>query len=209
MATDPTLRGLLLGLCFVFHTASSAQNIIPDGALFSPGGTAAGPTEQGTLNGTEYEFYRADGSGTFQSDPKQSLKDGRGSLDAHWSVECKRDAMTDRVGCHLQKAALWVFVDSKGRTTVSIGNDHYPGSTVAIRIDEGKPFVAPAGRDGDLSPALSSRVVKELLGASVVTTRYMKWPDRSWIDSEDFAFGFAEAYAYVKWAVGVANQKRK
>jgi hypothetical protein len=96
---------------------------------------------------------------------------------------------------------LWVYVYPKGRTTVSIGRENFPGSSVTIRIDQGAPITVSARNDGDFDAQTSQRVIQQLKKANVVTTRYMKWPYQSWKDETWELYGFNEALAYMTWAV--------
>lgn len=152
--------------------------------------------ESGVLNGTGYKIWYADGSGAFSS--------GGAALSTvdrlnDWSVGCERDAITDRRSCYLQRKNLWIFIPASGRAYVSIGQNHYPGSGVAVRVDGGKAVAG--GGDGRLSVAASAGMIRSLLAGRSVTMRHMEWPYRSWVDQTYDLTGFPESWQYVNWAV--------
>lgn len=156
--------------------------------------------ESGEVNGVVYSFYYTDGSGTFagKQGNKGTYEDPRNT---NWEVRCEKDAVTDRKHCSMKMKDLWIFVYPKGAVTVSIGHDHYPGSSVTIRIDREKPLTVAARSDGDFNSQTSRRLVQQLSKASLVTTRYMEWPYRHWQDETWELFGFNEALSYLTWAV--------
>ena len=199
----------LVFLLAVFATAALAQTVGKQGLIHSDtpftqtavvDEKESGKRETGELNGVTYWFYYSDGSGTFvgASGNTGTYKDRTGT---NWDVQCKKDPVTDRKRCQMKIKDLWLFVYPKGRVTVSIGHEHYPGSNVTIRIDQGGPISTSASNDGDFSPQTSLRLVQQLKKAKSVTTRYMKWPYRSWEDETWELYGFNEALAYVTWAV--------
>jgi hypothetical protein len=203
-----TLRHLAIFLT-ACTTAASAQTgdkptLIRSDTTFTQTGvvdtTESGKRETGELNGVPYSFYYSDGSGTFVGSPGNTgtYKD---RTDTNWDVQCKKDPITDSKHCQMKLKDLWLFVYPKGRATVSIGHEHYPGSAVTIRIDQGPPISTSARNDGDFDPQISLRLIQKLKNAKVVTTRYMKWPYRSWEDETWEIYGFNEALAYVTWAV--------
>lgn len=96
---------------------------------------------------------------------------------------------------------VWVWAYPNGHYIVSVGQDHFPGSTVAIRIDGGKPITASAKNGGMFSRQVSAKLLSQLKGASKLTTRYMEWPNRYWVDETWELYGFNEALQYITWAV--------
>lgn len=178
---------------------------------FTPGGEvklsdasatmrAAHKSENGSLNGVRYTISYEDGGATFQGE----RGDEREALSwwnrRNWDIGCKIDPITDRKSCHLNSGNFWIFQHAKGRPIVSIGADHYPGSTVAIRIDRSTPFNTSAVNDGSFSADTSARIVRALKKGSAVTTRYMEWPYRAWVDETFELLGFNEAFSYLTWA---------
>lgn len=162
--------------------------------------------EEGEINGIRYHFYYSDGSG-FVGGKLAGTTEDHGtpavSPALSWDVGCAKDAVTDKKMCHMTvpHKNLWVWAYPKGRYAVSIGQDHFPGSTVTLRIDEGKPITAPAKNEGTFSPQESARLITRLKGASRITTRYMEWPNRYWVDETWEPYAFNEALQYITWAV--------
>lgn len=117
-----------------------------------------------TPDGFTYTIY-PDGSGGIKG-PQHGPAEG-------WSIDCTRDAMTDRRECKLTsyKARLLVYYGyaSNPESVCIIGHD-FPGRTGAIRVDSGTPV--NTDRDG-CAPA---RVAAQLASGSTVTTRRVEWP---------------------------------
>lgn len=163
--------------------------------------------ESGELNGIAYRFYYSDGSGSFVGRREGALTGSSpfGASNAakeNWSVGCHKDAISDKKTCHmLILGRLSVVARPKGSYSVRIGFDHFPGSTITIRIDDGKPITDSASNDGQFPPQISAKLVSQLKKASKVTTRYMQWPYRYWVDETWELYGFNEALQYVTWAV--------
>lgn len=187
----------------------SSEPFSPSGTFKAPDSRLLGPdskVEEGEINGVRYRFYYSDGSG-FVGGRMARTPDEHGTPAAStalsWDVACKKDAVTDRKMCHMTVPGknLWVWAYPKGRYIVSIGQDHFPGSTVTVRIDEGKPITAPAKNEGTFSPQESTRLIARLKGASKVTTRYMEWPNQYWVDETWELHAFNEALQYITWAV--------
>lgn len=156
--------------------------------------------ESGTLNSVLYSFLYTDGSGTF-SGIKGNIDNFKNPLGTNWSTACSKDPVTDRKKCYLHLKDLFVYVFPKGGVTVSVGREHFSGSTVALRIDQAAPMVAFGKDDGDFSRQTSSRIISQISTAKLITTRYMKWPYKTWIDETWEPYGFNEAYKYITWAV--------
>ncbi|MBI4756961.1 MAG: hypothetical protein HY778_16400 [Betaproteobacteria bacterium] len=154
---------------------------------------------EGVVNGVHYRYYD-DYSASFAG-TEGNTTDFREPIGSNWDVGCEKDPITDKKTCHMHMKNLWVFVYGKGKPIISIGHDHFPGSSVVIRIDSSTPISSSAASDGNLSPALSAKVIERLKHAKQVTTRYMEWPYRSWVDDSWDMYGFNEAFQYITWAV--------
>lgn len=181
-------------------TSAHAADFLSNSERFTPNGVIEGGTETGELNGVFYRFHHSDGSG------RVAGKEGNnGSLNesyfSNWSLSCEKDAMTDKKRCSMQLNDLWIYVYANGKSIVSIGSEHFPGSSVAIRIDGGTPIKASGDNDGDYSPATSAKIIAQLKKAKTITTRFMKWPYQHWVDQSWDLYGFPEAYQYITWAV--------
>ncbi|MFM2348280.1 MAG: hypothetical protein RL654_3033 [Pseudomonadota bacterium] len=199
------MKILLIFLALSIPVTALATNIIPEGARFRPDSLISENTESGEINGIKYKIDRENGDAVFQGIEGASL-DGSSVWDGtNWTAACKRDAMSDGITCHLKRGALWVFQFKTGRTTVSIGSDHYPGSSVAVRIDNLPPIQAPAGKDGNLDTSASGSVTTQLSKGQKFRTRYMKWPYREWVEGEEGTRGFTPAHEYLKWVMRLAN----
>ena len=157
-------------------------------------------TESGIVNGVHYDFYYTDGSGTFAG-----MIGNVGKYDepvrSNWDVGCKKDPVNDTKYCHMHIKDLWIYVYPKKRTVLSIGYEHYPWSTVTIRIDGEAPISTNANSDGNYPIQISARIVQRLKSATSVTTRYMKWPYKHWVDTTWDLYGFNETFEYINWAV--------
>jgi hypothetical protein len=156
--------------------------------------------EYGSMNGVYYEFFYTDGSGTFAGKPNagKNLEIDK----SNWVVTCKKDVITDKKHCRMKIRDLWIYAFPNARFIVSVGKDHYPSSTVTIRIAQGNPITQSSANDGNFSQSASMQIVRELKSAKTVTTRYMEWPYRTWEDESWDLYGYNEALAYISWAVG-------
>lgn len=180
---------------------ASRPNLIVSDQPFTNGSeTAAGGTETGVLNGVPYRIHFVDGSGIFGG-TRDSALHAMEPIGNNWQVGCKRDAISDQKLCHMYRRDLWVYVTSTGQTMVAVGHEHFPGSSVAVRIDGAAPFSASAAKEGYFSAAASSKIAQQLRVAKSLTTRYVKWPYKAPIDDSWEPYGFAEAFQYINWAV--------
>lgn len=109
-----------------------------------------------------------------------------------WTVNCKRDKMTDKRQCLANYNDLYIVL-RPGREFVSIGTDHYPGSATSIKL--GAKRYDTVERDGDFSQNL----VPVLKNGTKTVTRFMKWPYRSWVDDEFTLYGVEETLAIGRW----------
>ncbi|MFC7513873.1 hypothetical protein ACFQUU_02525 [Herbaspirillum sp. GCM10030257] len=197
----PVPKFILSSLCAsLLAVSAQAADFLSGTAKFSAEGTVEQGVEKGVLNGVAYKVYYSDGSGIFAGKEGNNLGVGE-QLGSNWDIECKTDAMTDKKTCSMHRGDLWVYVHGTGKAVVSIGAEHFPGTSVAIRIDGGKPISTSSANDGDFSGAASASLIAQLKKAKSVTTRYMKWPYQQYIDDTRDAFGFKEAFQYITWAV--------
>lgn len=186
----------LILLCFYSAVAMADTSLIQSAEPFTPEGSRDGYEEKGKLNGIDYHFYYTDGSGTFCG--------YRGFANCYAEtvdVSCEKDPITDKKMCLMKMKSLWIYAYGNGKKVVSIGHDHYPGSSVFIRIDGGPSITGSAVADGNLSIATSAKIIERLARSKSVSTRYMEWPYRSWVDDSWDLYGFNEALQYITWAV--------
>lgn len=192
---------------------ATKENLIPEGASFRADAEYLKRDEDviresGLVNGVAYSVYRVDGSGAVQGEPEQDIGDGaKLSKSNHWSIGCKRDAMNDKVTCHLKRGDFWVFVGPTGRPTVSVGENNFPGRSITVRLGNGDP-ITTNDKHATYDAKTSQRIVSQLSKETTFRTRYMKWPYDNWIDAEYVTYGFAVAYEYTKWATRQGNNKK-
>lgn len=110
-----------------------------------------------------------------------------------WWVDCNRDKMTGTRSCAIHRGDLWIFV-SGGRTFVSVGDEHFPGSQTSLRI--GNARFDTMHRDGNFS---QPGILPALQNGRTVVTRYMRWPERSYVDNEFVVLGAQTAIAIARW----------
>lgn len=199
MKQTKVLPAVVAAMLLACNSQTFAADFLHSSSRFSPNGVVKEGYETGELNGVQYKFYHSDGSGTFAGLPQDQKDPTRYKQD--WDIRCEKDAIADKRSCSMRMMDLWIYVYANGRSQVSIGSEHFPQSSVAIRIDEGVPLKASGDDDGDFSYAVSATIIARLKKANSVTTRYMKWPYRDWLDKSWTLSGFAEAYQYITWAV--------
>jgi hypothetical protein len=186
------------------YTRQASKPLIPKEARFRPDGniivSGTHQTETGTYNGIKYMFSFTDGRGTFEGAPGNTL-DSRERI--HWGVRCWKDPIDDHKSCGMYSKQLWIVViktNKQEQVFVSVGKNHYPGSTVAIRISDEKPFVTNA-KDGMFNAMTSSIIIQKLKTNPKVAIRYQEWPKDFSTDEVFQVFGFPETYEYINWAV--------
>jgi hypothetical protein len=148
-------------------------------------------SQSGTLNGVPFTLY-ADSASV------DAVKDKRsGSLDLRdaWDVGCRRDKMTNRKSCSVNRGDLYVFVYQSELIKVSIGAEHFPGSATSIRV--GSKRFDTTDRDGDFPQ--STAILTSMKDGTQVVTRFMKWPYRQWVDDEFDVYGAQVAVKVAQW----------
>jgi hypothetical protein len=147
--------------------------------------------ESGTLNGAKYRFDYTYGSGSVQGLPTNVLDILKDNYDENWDLRCMQDGMSDTHYCAMSRTGLIVGVFGASSYFVQIGNDHFPGSSIALRIDNAAPVTAPA--DPGFSPQQEAALVSAMKGGTSVLTRYVEWPHESNKDRSISLFGFGTA----------------
>lgn len=204
----------LLLLPFIFSSQTLASNLIPLEATFSPGSDKTevpheaggvkrshGFKEEGVREGIQYRFYHSDGSGRFAGD-KNSDFSWRSYRD-DWSLECKKDIMTDVVWCRADKGNLVVFYSPETDFLVSLSGDKYPGSLMSIRVDDGR--VVSANEKHGFTKQQSREVLKSIKDGSKVATRYVDWPYNKNTDKVLTGYGLKQVMDYMLWVQEVAQ----
>lgn len=173
------LGALVSAACF-----AQGSDFLSAGAKFQgsePDADFAMGQEKGVLDGVPFTIYR-DGSGDT----------------AGWQRTCQQDKMSDARSCFLNKGDLFIWIDNTGVRYVHVGYEHFPRSTVAIRVDQSKPRVATS--DGWSGPAAKS-LVKHLLSGESFQTRFMKWPYQSYVESEEKVEGLKQGLDIAGWSI--------
>lgn len=196
-----TLKTALVFLLFsAGQSYAENKRLIVSDTMFTPDATvSAEGIEKGKINGVSYQFYLNEGYGDFAG-----VLGGEAELISRgtWSIHCEKDAITDKKSCWMAKASLFVRVNGNGTEIVSIGFDHFPYSTVTIRIDDGKPITSPALKESSsFTPSVSKKIINKLQTAVSITTRSMVWPDQIWDDRSWDLYGFNESMQFMRWAV--------
>jgi hypothetical protein len=130
-------------------------------------------------------------------------KDGSGDI-GHWHVACSIDKFSNKKLCFAQPRLdtnFGIFLFAPNEPKIIIGSNHYPNSSVSIRIDKDKPITSLAGSEGSFTAKDSKRIVKNMKRAETLSIRYMEWPYKSWKDGKLSAKGFNETYQYLNWAI--------
>lgn len=186
----------IVALMIVPVCAVGAQDFVDHTIKFTPSALVHGwkafdirKWQEGTVSGVYYEFGR-NGYGSFRR-PGAYQKD-------QWSARCGQDAMDDYRWCSISKGDLRITYFDTDELRVRIGRDHYPGTSVRIRIDGDKPI--SASKNG-WSGNSAKRIIDRLIASRQVTTRYQEWPYKNYKDTIINLFGLGVAYEYVKWAV--------
>lgn len=142
--------------------------------------------EKGTINSVAYSIY-GDGSASF-------TPIGLDGYDKQWSIDCKKDKFNDLKVCHMVNNSLFVFLIG-GKFSVSLGSNHFPNSSAAIKIDNNKTIY---GIEGEFKNSIP--VIEQLKRGKLALTRYQEWPYEINKDREVKLTGFNESLDYMKWA---------
>ncbi|MGK5080490.1 hypothetical protein [Janthinobacterium sp. HLX7-2] len=177
-----------------------AQEIPKSSGPFAPGasvnvGDSGKLVETGILNKIAYSAYYSDGSASFSGGENRTL-----DYSDDWSVGCTKDSMTDAKACQLHRKNLWIFIPAKGSPLVSVGSDHFPGSSVSVRLGADAPITS-SSPNGYFSAKQSTAIISKLQRSDKISTRYMEWPHNYYADETWAIYGFNEAFQYAKWAV--------
>jgi hypothetical protein len=148
--------------------------------------------EEGKYNGVKYRFYYADGSGTIQGLPTNTLIGTHDKYSTNWSMSCNFDRMNDTAICSLSRGDIWFSIYGPKKYYVSIGTQHFPPSLIVFRSDKNEPISATAKRG--FTSEQEAEIIKQIKTASKVSTRYWKWPYKRDLDETFEPYGFAEGW---------------
>jgi hypothetical protein len=188
------LGGMVLAAAVVLPTKgtnlSLEEKFQPDEISIESGGFS------GKFDNASY-IRQLDGSAEFHvdADPSQDAET------ISWSVSCHVDAMDDSRYCQIWVGDLIVSYGPKCQVyVVAVGTDHFPGTTSLVRIDGRKPY-STAEKDGVFQGKAAGVIAAELRKAKRATTRFVRWPYRSPVDTDSTMSGFSQASDYACWAV--------
>lgn len=156
---------------------------------------ATDPThEYGEVGGMRYALY-SDGSGVAEGMPQAGVeKFIEGNV---WRIRCNRDLMSDRRTCSAKFRNLWIEASSRGSVLVSVGDNHFPGITSSLRV--GQVRFNTLNRDGYFSVRDSSTIIGLMGKGAGTSTRFMKWPYRSWVEDEIEPYGVPHLVRLLRW----------
>ncbi|GAB1837405.1 hypothetical protein MyNCGM121_41850 [Achromobacter xylosoxidans] len=190
-----------------FAAGSSKSLFIPESKQFSATGkkrmttvSAISPStlvEEGEKSGIKYRFYHSDGSGTVAGDADNDISYLR-ARPSNWSLSCKQDPMNDRRSCSAERGDLFLYYSGGGTYFVGISGSKYPGSSISVRVDDGK--VISASESNGFSAAQSKAILNSIKPGSKLATRYVDWPYQTNEDTVSNVYGTDVVLDYLKWA---------
>lgn len=112
-------------------------------------------------------------------------------FDGGWSIHCKKDPINDRKQCSLDAPlAAFSILKYQNRYTVLVGKNHFPGSKIYLRINNGKVYSS----DNEVfSFAVSEDIIKNIKNGSMLSIRYTEWPYNHYVDKQIEIKGFEQA----------------
>lgn len=147
-----------------------------------------GQVHEGSYNGVAFSIYH-DGSAGF-GHPGRNPETG-------WSLGCEADSMSDKRQCRINygyTGYLTIYKYHNGATELQVGDDHYPGTPVRIRINRGEVHSTGApGWKGNLA----RQIIAEMLPGGEAIIRYSEWPYEGYEEETLDLFGFDVAWMYV------------
>lgn len=153
--------------------------------------------ESGILNGVAYRIYYSGGA-YFVGEKGGSLE-GRPER-VNWHVGCHKDDFSDVKSCVLSTRDIRIHLFADGGALINVGNGElYPGSDVAVRIDDDPAYIG--GDEGRIPFNPSSRILERLKTAKRVRTRYVRCPSESASQDEWEPYGYNEALQFAKWSL--------
>jgi hypothetical protein len=154
--------------------------------------TSVTPDEElGKLNGVEYRI--APNAATVAAIPGADV--GYYEPNTKWQISCSKDKISDKRSCFGTHLDLSFFISEDSIYMVSVGENHYPGTTSAIRIDEVR--FETKSREGNFENG--AKIISKIKDDSRIVTRYTKWPEKAWVDKEFSGYGTPAALQIAKW----------
>lgn len=164
----------------------------------APGSLVTSLAEEGEKSGVKYRFYHLDGSGTIAGDKENDISYVRSGA-KNWSLSCKQDPMNDRRSCSAARGDLYIYYGGGAAYFVGIAGSKYPGSSISVRIDDGK--VISANESQGFSAAQSKAILGSIKPGSKLAARYVDWPYQTNKDTVSNVYGTHLVLEYLKWAV--------
>ena len=163
---------------------------------FLSGNSAEPYGQSGIINGVSYAVAHLSASAKFAGQP------GVFDRKTDWIVACRKDPIQDIKSCTLISSTYDFGVTqlANGMRGIVIGSDHYPRSTVAIRIDAQPPHISEPGRYA-FSGQRAEQILTQLVAGKEMITRYTKWPNNSPVDTKRPIYGLPEALQFLPWAI--------
>lgn len=196
--SGPMRKFLLALLCAGSSFATQAADAIPVDVVFTPDAQQLDGRREGPLT----PWLRVE-RGTLKGHPYAIWEDGVAEV-SHWQVNCHVDAMTDTNTCIISLRDFWLRVGRLGVTFVGVGENHYPGTSVYLRIDAAKPI---QGKNPGWRGAMATAIYKAAVAGEAVTTRFRRWPEQGWSDDEMKSTGLAEAVEIARWMTKQAGRR--
>jgi hypothetical protein len=124
--------------------------------------------ELGAVDGVGYKLHYADGSAVIQGNRDVPL--AQAGYQDEWKLACRKTPATSAYRCTLSRGDLRLEKDGAGRTSLTIGDNHRPGSELLLRVDTNWAVTAPAA-DG-FSDAQTAQLLHQMRAGEKADTRY-------------------------------------
>ncbi|MES2317611.1 MAG: hypothetical protein V4631_08965 [Pseudomonadota bacterium] len=197
MATVKNMFWFALGMLAAVPLAASAA---PKSAEDMPSFCASAPDatcqpkvdgyERGTVRGYDVRIFSD--SATVASVPGGDVMTYNKE---NWDIGCSRDKMTSNVLCLLYRGQLYLSIDKDNFSFISVGSDHFPGTTTSIKVGS-KRFDTRDGR-GDFPQR--KQLLALMKDGTPIVTRHSTWPSGLNVDEEFTLHGMQAAMDVAKW----------
>lgn len=101
-----------------------------------------------------------------------------------------------KIGRENHMAFSIIYLNEKIPAMVCVGEKHYPGTSIELRVDKNKPHNASAKYC--FNESLETLILEIGAGKKVIT-RYKQWPYKGWVEMDFLTNGFSEAIEFTKW----------
>lgn len=107
-----------------------------------------------------------------------------------WDVSCKKDPIDGNKTCSISRDKLMVLIIN-GKYAVSVGRNHYPKTSSAIKIDDNVHYT---GKEGIINPVYANLIISQMKAGKKAVIRYREWPYDFNKDSEIDLKGFTKKF---------------